>query len=172
MQSCFCVRFLCLDSPGCLSWDRDPLWFGLAFWLQSHSMLCSFVVSSTSWIPLVSVWHPLHWAFLSFFLSQLRSRPKLWPHSICPISTTIHTNRCSLQVQGNCFPIERFLSFFLYFWRPNPITGLSGWWTPDRTQETVLDRRNRRLLLLLLLMLFCHRTASVPITAGTRTGSV
>jgi len=41
-----------------------------------------------------------------------------------------------------------YLSFFLYFWRPNPITGLSGWWTPDeplRTQETVLDRRRRGL---------------------------
>ena len=37
-----------------------------------------------------------------------------------------------------------FLSFFLGFRRPNLITGLSGWRTPDqplRTQEPVPDRR-------------------------------
>jgi len=41
-----------------------------------------------------------------------------------------------------------FLSFFLGFRRPNLITGLSGWWTPDyplRTQEPVPDRRTRVL---------------------------
>ena len=41
-----------------------------------------------------------------------------------------------------------FLSFLLYFWRPNSITALSKWWTPDwplRTQEIVPNRRTRGL---------------------------
>jgi len=47
---------------------------------------------------------------------------------------TVYENRHTLQDQSLDLPSDRgvfFLSFFLGFRRPNLITGLSGWRTPD-----------------------------------------
>ena len=53
--------------------------------------------------------------------------------------------------------VSLFLSFLLGFRRPNLITGLSGWRTPDwplRTQEPVPDRRTGALPSFSLLRVF------------------
>jgi len=87
---------------------------------------------------------PSEWP-LNFFVSTIHQ--VIWP-SPGTLSTIASLQASKGYNQGSFVYFAKacgfFLSFFLWFGRPKPITGLSGWWgpvSPLRTQETVPDRR-------------------------------
>jgi len=93
---------------------------------RSCFTMCSVMdiifIRSKAFCALVRKWFGAIWAHLLTNLC-LRARLALTPKFFAPIGSTVRTRIAST--------VCVCLSFFLGFRRPNLITGLSGWRTPD-----------------------------------------